>query len=121
VVKALFDTNILIDYLHGQEQADRELRAFQGNAISIITWMEVMFGATEAQEAATALFLATFQVIPVDDEVARGAVALRKIHRMKLPDAIIWASAQTTNRLLVTRNSKDYPAGHPGVRTPYQL
>ncbi len=121
MVKALFDTNILIDYLHGQEQADRELRAFQGNAISIITWMEVMVGATEAQEAATALFLATFQVIPVDDEVARGAVALRKIHRMKLPDAIIWASAQTTNRLLVTRNSKDFPAGHPGVRTPYQL
>jgi predicted nucleic acid-binding protein len=94
------------------------LRAFQDNAISIITWMEVMVGATEAQAGPTALFLASLQVIPVDDEVARCTVAVRQLHHMKLLDGIIGASAQTTNRLLVTRNSKDFPQGDPGLRLP---
>ena len=38
---------------------------------------------------------------------------------MKLPDAIVWASARRQGRLLVSRNTKDFPAGDPGVRHPY--
>jgi hypothetical protein len=40
---------------------------------------------------------------------------------MKLPDAIIWASARCNGRLLVTRNTKDFPAGDPVVRYPYEV
>jgi predicted nucleic acid-binding protein len=40
---------------------------------------------------------------------------------MKLPDAIIWASALARHMLLVTRNVKDFPANDPGVRMPYRL
>jgi hypothetical protein len=40
---------------------------------------------------------------------------------MKLPDAIIWASAQANAMLLVTRNTKDFPATDPGVRVPYRI
>lgn len=39
---------------------------------------------------------------------------------MKLPDAIILATAQLHRRELVTRNIEDF-AGVPGVITPYQL
>lgn len=39
---------------------------------------------------------------------------------MKLPDAIILATAQIHRRELVTRNTKDF-AGVPGVIMPYQL
>ena len=35
--------------------------------------------------------------------------------------AIIWASARSSGRLLVTRNIKDFPAGDPGVRATYTL
>ncbi len=37
----------------------------------------------------------------------------------RLPDAIIWATAREASALLVTRNTKDFPADVPGVRVPY--
>jgi predicted nucleic acid-binding protein len=46
---------------------------------------------------------------------------LRRDHRLKLPDAIIWASAQVHAMLLVTRDTKGFPAGDPGVPMPYRL
>ncbi len=47
MVKALFDTNILIDYLNGIPQAREEVALYDDSAISIISWMEVMAGASE--------------------------------------------------------------------------
>lgn len=120
-MRALFDTNILIDYLNAVPQARTELERYSDKAISIRTWMEVMVGPEPAVEAATLNFLAEFDLIELDDSVARRAVTLRQKHRLKLPDAIIWASAEVNAMLLVTRNTRDFPAGDPGVRVPYQL
>jgi len=54
-------------------------------------------------------------------EVAAEAVKLRRMFRLRLPDAIIWATARTQACLLVTRNTKDFPASEPGVRVPYTV
>ena len=121
MVKALFDTNILIDYLSGHEEARDELALYEKKWISLITWMEVMVGATAATEPAIKGFLAQFISLPIDDEVATIAVALRKKHRMKLPDAIIWATAQINGMILVSRNTNDFAATEPGIRVPYKL
>jgi hypothetical protein len=118
---ALFDTNILIDYLCGVAKARVELDRARDRAISIVTWMEVMAGATPADEAETRAFLTAFQILPVTQEVAEQAVLLRRERRLKLPDAIILATAKTANRILVTRNSRDFPASDPAVRVPYRL
>ena len=120
-MKALFDTNILIDYLGGADPAREELKRYDDPAISIVTWMEVMVGTTPSTADATKAFLTGFRIIPLDDGVTAEAVDLRKRHRMKLPDAIVWASARVENRLLVTRNEKDFPVSDPGVRAPYRL
>ena len=117
----LLDTNILIDYLNGVEQAQAELNRFDDKAISLITWMEVMIGTTAETQTDTKLFLASFELIAIDDEVAAQAVILRQTKRIKLPDAIIWASAQTHHRLLITRNTKGFAENEPGVIIPYQL
>jgi predicted nucleic acid-binding protein len=121
MVKALFDTNILIDYLNGHEKARNELSRYTEVAISMITWMEVMAGATDLDRLETETFLQSFELLPVDMHVARRAVEIRQAKRVKLPDAIIWATAQENNLLLVTRNPKDFHADEPGVRIPYQL
>jgi len=121
MVGALFDTNILIDHLNAVPQARDEIQRFENRAVSIITWMEVMVGASADLVEPTRLFLEGFKVIALDDEIANRAVALRRTHRIKLPDAVIWATAQTTGRLLVTRNTKDFPPDDPGVREPYTL
>jgi predicted nucleic acid-binding protein len=81
--------------------------------------MEVMVGAAPAVEAATRAFLNGFEIVALDNAVAEQAIAFRKTRKAKLPDAIIWASAQANDLLLVTRNVKDFPATEPGVRMPY--
>jgi predicted nucleic acid-binding protein len=121
MVKALFDTNILVDYLNAVPQARTELAHYAEKAVSIITWMEVMVGANGEVEEATRSFLSTFDVIALDGEIAERAVSLRRNHHIKLPDAIIWATAQTHAMLLVTRNTKDFTTGDPGIRMPYRL
>jgi predicted nucleic acid-binding protein len=121
MVGALFDTNILIDHLNAIPQARAEIERFENRAISIITWMEVMMGADTDLIEPTRLFLEGFRVIALDDQIANRAAGLRRAHRIKLPDAVIWATAQTAGRLLVTRNTKDFPTGDPGIRKPYAL
>jgi predicted nucleic acid-binding protein len=121
MVKALFDTNILIDYLNGFEQARAELSRYTDKAISVITWMEVMVGATSETEVAIRSFLSSFVNISIDGATGELAVALRQKHKIKLPDAIVRATAQEHGRILVTRNTRDFSAAEPGIRIPYLI
>ena len=121
MVKALFDTNILVDYLNAVPEARTEFQRYSEKAISIITWMEVMVGVNRDLEAPTRKFLNSFDIVPVDEQIAERAVGLRRSHRIKLPDAVIWATAQAHAMLFVTRNTKDFPDGDPGIRAPYRL
>jgi predicted nucleic acid-binding protein len=66
--------------------------------------------------------LGHFSIRELSPEIARRAADLRFNRRsMKLPDAIIFASAQEQGAILVTRNAKDFPATMPGIRIPYSL
>ncbi|KAK44822.1 twitching motility protein PilT [Caballeronia jiangsuensis] len=121
MVRALFDTNILIDYLLGIAAARIEIERYEERSISIVTLMEVLVGAAPDNESSLRAWLATFDLVPLDTAVANLAIGIRKKSRIKLPDAIVWASAQSVNALLVSRNSKDFPPDDPGVRMPYQL
>ena len=121
MVKALFDTNILIDHLNAAPQADAEIDRYDDRAISIISWIEVMAGASPDLTEPTRTYLDGYLIVGLEDRIAEQAVSIRKSRRLKLPDAVIWATAQMTGRLLVTRNTKDFPADDPGVRAPYVL
>jgi predicted nucleic acid-binding protein len=117
----LFDTNILIDYLSGIPKARLEMERYPQRAISIITWMEVMAGTTAKDEKPIRAFLLTFSILPVIAEVAERAFVLRRQRKIKLPDAIIQATAQEEDRLLITRNTRDFPSQNPDIRIPYRL
>lgn len=69
---ALFDTNILIDLFSGRIEAKHALEAYPPqNAISLITWMEVMAGAKKYhQENRTRIALSAFNIIGVTQEIA---------------------------------------------------
>lgn len=120
-----FDSNILIDTLRGFEVARDELeRAVDRGRvwISRTVWIEVMSkGEGEGLKRAETL-LSGFGVDEVDEEIASRAAALRRERpRLKSPDAIILATALTRGRVLVTRNTKDFPANMPGIRVPYTM
>lgn len=121
MVGALFDTNILIDHLNAIPQARQEIARYGDPAISIVTWMEVMVGAGAELVEPTRRFLDGFAVVELNNDIAERAVSLRRSHRIKLPDATIWATAQVAGRVLVTRNTKDFPTDDPGIREPYAI
>lgn len=118
---ALFDSNILIDYLNGVAAAEKEINLYERRAISIISWMEVLAGASADVEAITRQYLAQFEVLPVDTSVAERAVKLRATKSLKLPDAIVLATAIEAGLILVTRDSKAFSRDIPTVRIPYTV
>ena len=119
---AVFDTNILIDLFNNRvEAADTIESAAPHRAISLITWMEVMVGARKhGHEAKSAAVMGAFEIIDVSREIAERSVSLREKHGMRLPDAIILATAQSRNCALISRNTKDF-TGIAGVVSPYKL
>ncbi len=119
-----FDANIVIDALAGLPAARAEIhRAVSGGArpwISRMAWTEVMSKGDASVVRGTLAFMAHFGLDEMDEEIALRAAALRRERpRLKSPDAIILATAQTRGRVLVTRNTRDFPAEMPGVRVPY--
>lgn len=121
MVKPIFDTNVLIYYLNGVPEARDELQRYPVKAITIISWIEVMVGADEKVRASTPDFLEAFEVIALDERGAERTVRLRRDYKLKLSDAAIWASAQVSAMLLVTRDTRDFQRNNPGIYSPYVL
>lgn len=119
---ASFDSNILIDSLRGHEPARGEIKAVTTPYISRLTWIEVLSKVDDRTENVVHAFLDRFIVDEVTLTISRLAAALRNERRsLKLPHAVILASARVNGRTLVTRNTHDFPAGTPGIRVPYTL
>ena len=120
-MKVVFDTNILIDYLNGIKAARDEISKYNIRQISVITYIEVMVGAKGPAEAeATQDFLRTFETIELTANIAQETIALRQALRLKVPDAIVYATARTQDCLLVTRNTRDFKKDWADIRVPYQ-
>lgn len=121
-----FDANILIDALAGFAPAHDEIRrAVRLDArawISRMAWLEVLSKGLPVAVAGAERFLSVFGMDELDVDIATQAAALRRDRpRLKSPDAIILASAQRRGRILITRNTRDFPATMPGIRVPYIL
>ena len=121
-----FDANIIIDALIGFEPAHAEIRRAlsQGTKVwvSRMVWIEVLSKGSGERLRKAEAFLSGFGIDEMDAEIASRAAALRRDRaRLKSPDAVILASAMVRGRVLVTRNTKDFPAAMPGIRVPYIL
>jgi predicted nucleic acid-binding protein len=121
-----FDSNILIDALKGLEPARDELRrATSGGArawISRMVWIEVLSKGSGEGLRRAEILLSGFGIDEMDVEIATRAASLRRERqRLRSPDAVILATAMLRGRVLVTRNTRDFPANMPGIRVPYTL
>jgi predicted nucleic acid-binding protein len=109
------DTNIVIAYLSGEASVLKQTTIWRERGINfflpIIAEAEVLsFSALTAEDIVRAeRFLAeNFISIPMDRSMARKTASIRRLYRLKLPDAPIAATALTTQTQLVTRNLKDF-------------
>lgn len=120
------DANILIDSLLQHDPAQREIMRIAASGarmwVSRMAWIEVLSKGNDTVVREAINFLSRFGLDEIDDEISLRAAALRRERpRLKSPDAIILATAQIRGRVLVTRNTKDFPAEMPGIRVPYTL
>ena len=121
-MRAIIDSDVLIDYLQGVKKAKVEISRYSRREISVISWMEIMAGADSPEEERLCrAFLSTFTIHQLSTEIASEAVRLRKEFKIRLPDSVIWATARVDGCLLVSRNAKDFGAGDPGIRIPYRV
>lgn len=128
MTRALIDTNIVIDALNGVPEAFNEILNYRDTAISIVTWIELMAGVCPNEFERIQGFLSRFpiHVRPLNWPIATRAaltrgtfLRMRPKRNLKLPDAIILATALSDDRLLVTRNGADFVG--VDARIPYQL
>ena len=122
----VFDTGIVLDILAGHTPARGELdRALsQGGRpwVSRLTWAEILSHATPACQRDVEGFMAGFSIDEVDEEIASRAASLRRERpELGLLDATVLATAMTRGRVLITRNTRDFPAAMPGIRIPYTI
>ncbi len=116
-----FDTNILIDWLNRKPEAKAELARYNRHRISRVVWTEVLAGEPLEKREVIQQLISPFEVVEIDARIASTAADIRYRVHMKLMDAYILATAQVNGAILITRNTKDFPAAMPGIRVPYTL
>ncbi len=116
-----FDANIVIDWLKRHPQAKVELLRYSRHRISRIVWTEVLAGEPFERRDVVQRLLSSFEIVEIDARIALAAADIRRRMRIKLLDAYVLATAQMNGAILVTRNTKDFPAAMPGIRIPYTI
>jgi predicted nucleic acid-binding protein len=111
----LFDSNILIYHLNAklnQRGSDLIAEGLAGvGAYSVITKIELLgFNQTTAEASQARLLLSRLQEFPLTTTIAEETIRIRKSHRIKLPDAVIAATAIVHQLTMITRNTSDFSA-----------
>ena len=111
----LWDTNTVIYYLQqqlppGAEKFIDSTLTESPPAISVITEMELLCWKTSTEKDLEVLnnFISETFVIELDREIKLKTAELRKAYRIKLPDAIIAATALVNKQILISRNISDF-------------
>lgn len=112
VADILVDTDIFIDHLRGAAEIKVGRQRLH---YSVITRAELFAGGTGTDLAARVL--APFREIPVDRAIAECAGRIRRESGLRMPDALIAATALERSLGLATRNRKHFE-GVRGLRTP---
>jgi predicted nucleic acid-binding protein len=107
-MRALLDTNIVIGLLTDSAAAVAAFRAahipLSDCAVSVITRLEVLGWPkmTVEAERLAKRFLGGLTVLPLSEAIENTTITLRRTHSIKLPDAIILATAKAHQLPLIT-------------------
>ncbi len=108
--KYLIDTNIIIDF--SENKLSAEAKAFVASVIdtepflSVINKIELL-GFSDVSKTIVEL-VDTATVIGLTDAIIHRTIAIRKSKKIKLPDAIIAATALEHKLQVITRNIADF-------------
>lgn len=103
--KAILDSNVIIDAVRKLIDIEKSIFQFKCVYISLITYIEVL-GYTfkdENEKLITTQILGMFEIINPDLEIADLTISYRKMKKIKIPDAIILATARKLNAKLLMK------------------
>jgi predicted nucleic acid-binding protein len=108
--KFLLDTNAVVALLNGNTSLSQTLQAATWVGISVITELEFLSfpGLTQQDEALFQQFKGRVEVIDLqasDGKLLARIVEVRKLSKVKLPDAIIAAAAIENAATLLTQDA----------------
>ena len=108
--KYLIDTNVILDVMGGKLPAKSEIFLSQiiddHINLSAINKIELL-GFSNVEQVL--IDLVSFAVIyHIDDEIIDVTIELRKKYKIKLPDAVIAATAIVNDLTLISHNFKDF-------------
>ena len=109
----IFDTDVLIWTLRGNEKAARVVEQDGNRALSVVSAMELLQGARDKKEMAVLRrFLLDFETIPLSAEIGQRACLYMEQYALKVDiapmDALIAATAAERQEPLCTANLKHY-------------
>ncbi|MEO1353627.1 MAG: type II toxin-antitoxin system VapC family toxin [Cyanobacteria bacterium J06635_15] len=112
----LVDTDILIDVANNDATAQKRLTDESQTLIlgvSAITVMELLVGCrNKAEQQALAKFLQQFEICPLTEDASNQAIELMQAytlsHGLLIPDALIAATAISSEIALLSKNQSDY-------------
>jgi predicted nucleic acid-binding protein len=111
----LWDTNTVIYYLQKQFPPDAEvfidgIVEHNQPVISVITEIELLCWRTAGDDSLAAIrdFISRSVVYELDEVIKLKTIEVRKQFKLKLPDAVIAASALVNDHTLITRNMSDF-------------
>lgn len=105
-LRFLFDTNAAVYLLSGRLETELPDGRY---GLSVITEIELLSfpRLSTAEEAAIFSLLETVERLPLTEKVRDSAIAIRRKHNLKLPDAVIAATALEWKATLLS-NDKVY-------------
>jgi predicted nucleic acid-binding protein len=103
VADLLLDTDVFVDHLRGARMVTVGRHRIH---YSVITRAELVAGNAATDLVAT--LLAPFREMPIDRPIAERAGRIRREHGIRLPDALIAATAVEHRLGVVTRNRTDF-------------
>lgn len=108
--KAILDSNVIIDAVRKLIDIEKSIYQFGYVYISLITYIEVLGYnfKDENEKLLTMQILGMFEIISPDIEIADLTVGYRKMKKIKVPDAIILATARKLDAILLTSNIADF-------------
>ena len=108
--KYLIDTNVLLEYVGGSLPTDAhifvEKAIDQEFNISIINRIEILGHEWATKELTE--FLSLANTYPLTQDIEEQTIHLRKYKKIKLPDAIIVATALTHGLTPISHNIRDF-------------